>query len=202
MIGTHPDVATFLETYTTGWDTGRKRDATAYLKVLTDFDFIVGIISLYRLLHPVAPIMPGSSHYAETQGSTVVIAAFNDVKDCIDDMKTLRENVEGEFSNIYQQAERTAAKFGVTPSIPRTAARHFNRNNVPALTPEEYSRHALAVPLLDTFVSEIEFRFDTFSTKASKVPTVLCSDIYTGQLHDLVNMYKEVTYTLVSCTIW
>ena len=30
MIGTHPDVATFLETYSTGWDTGTKRDATAY----------------------------------------------------------------------------------------------------------------------------------------------------------------------------
>ena len=58
MIGTHPDDATFLETYTTGtdWETGTKREATTYLKVLTDFDFIVGIISLYRLLHPVAPI--------------------------------------------------------------------------------------------------------------------------------------------------
>ena len=45
------------------------------------------------------------------QGRTVdVITAFNDVTDCIDDMKTLRENVEGEFSIVYQQAERMAAK--------------------------------------------------------------------------------------------
>ena len=122
-----------------------------------------------------------------------MIAAFNDVKDRIDDMKTLCENVEGEFSIIYQRTERMAAKFGVTPSIPRTAVRQLNRSNVPALTPEEYFRRALAVPLLDTFVSEMELRFNKSSTKASKflylVPTVLCSDIYTGQLDDLVNMY-------------
>ena len=126
----------------------------------------MGIISLYRLLHQVAPITQ------KLQGRTVdVIAAVNDVKDCIDEI------VEGEFSIIYQQAERMAAKFGVTPSIPRTAARQLDRNNVPALTPEDYFRRALAVPLLDTFVSEMEFRFNKFPTKASKVlylvPTVL-----------------------------
>ena len=106
-------------------------------------------------------------------------------------MKTLRESVEGEFSIVYQQAERMAGKFGVTPSIPRTAARQLNRNNVPALTPEEYFLRAL-----NTFVSEMEFRFNKFSTKASKVlylvPTVLCSDIYTGQLDDVVNMDEDI----------
>ena len=120
----------------------------------------MGIISLYRLLHPVAPITQ------KLQGRTVdVIAAFNGVKDCIEDMKTLRENVEGEFSIICQQAERMTAKFGVAPSIPRTSARQLNRNNVPALTPEEYFRRVLAVPLLDTFISEMEFLFTKFSTK-------------------------------------
>ena len=114
MIGTHPDLATFLETYTTGWDT----------------DFIVGIISQYRLLHPVASITQ------KLQCHTVdVIAAFNGVKDCINDMKAI---CEGEFSIIYQQAECMDAKFGVTTSIPRTAVRQLNRNNIPALTPEEY----------------------------------------------------------------
>ena len=32
MIGIHPDVATFLEIFNTDWDTGTKRDATAYLR--------------------------------------------------------------------------------------------------------------------------------------------------------------------------
>ena len=36
----------------------------------------------------------------------------------------------------------------------------------------------------------MEFRFNK-SKGLYPVPTVLCSDIYTGQLDDLVNMYKE-----------
>ena len=47
--GTYPSINTFDEIVTKGWDSNSKKEATAYI--------IVGITSLYRLLHPVASII-------------------------------------------------------------------------------------------------------------------------------------------------
>ena len=51
--GTHPELQTLHKERTTGWDAHVKREATSFLNALTKFEFIVGIIILYRLLHPV-----------------------------------------------------------------------------------------------------------------------------------------------------
>ena len=54
--GTHPSINTFDEIFTKGWDSNSKKESTAYINDLTSFEFIVGITSLYRLLHPAATI--------------------------------------------------------------------------------------------------------------------------------------------------
>jgi hypothetical protein len=41
----------------------------------------------------------------------------------------------------------------------RTVGRQINRNNVPALTPEEYYRRAVFLPFLDDILSQISVRF-------------------------------------------
>lgn len=53
---THLKLEKFPKTRTTDWDSHAKREATNFLNALSKFEFIVGIISLYRLLHPVAGI--------------------------------------------------------------------------------------------------------------------------------------------------
>ena len=100
MNGTHPDIATFDDIYTNGWDSKTKKDATSFINSIANFEFIVGIICLYRLLHPLVPITQ------KLQGRVMdVVSAYNEVQSSISDMKHLRESVNEECSVIYQQAE-------------------------------------------------------------------------------------------------
>ena len=113
--GTHPERNDFNNIYTDGWDPKTKQDATSYLHAVTKFEFINGLVSLYRLLHPLVGITQ------TLQGSSIdVVKGYNHVQSSIDDMKLLRENMSDEFKIIYQQSERMATKLSVEPAIPRT----------------------------------------------------------------------------------
>ena len=146
MNGTHPDIASIESTYADGWSQTDKRDVTSYIKALTDF--IIGIISTYTLLHPLAGIAQRLQDRAVD-----VVQAYEDVQWVILGMKGLREDIGNAFNIIYLQAERMADKLQVSPTLPRTAKRqqHY-RNNVEARTPEEYYRRALAIPMLDIYL--------------------------------------------------
>ena len=170
--GTHPERNDFNNIYTDGWDS-----KTSYLHAVTKFEFIIGLVSLYRLLHPLVGITQ------TLQGSSIdAVKAYNDVQSSIDDMKLLRENMDDEFKIIYQQSERMATKLSVEPALPRAIARQMHRNNVPAENPEEYYRRVIAVPLIDRFISEMTFCFNSFNKTASKllllVPSIICHPDY------------------------
>ena len=62
--GAHPERNDFSDIYTDGWDPKTKQDATSYLHAIAKFDFIIGLVSLYWLLHPLVGItqtLQGSS---------------------------------------------------------------------------------------------------------------------------------------------
>ena len=61
-----------------------------------------------------------------------------------------------------------AIKRDVQPSPTRRVARQMHRNNVPADTAKEYFKRSLAIPLLDNFIYELEFRFNDLSERSSK----------------------------------
>ena len=54
--GTHTELDEFEEIYIKGWDAKSKIEATQFLNSLANFEFVIGMIALYRLLHPVAGI--------------------------------------------------------------------------------------------------------------------------------------------------
>ena len=95
---------------------------TQFLNSLTKFEFVVGMIALYRLLHPVAGIMQ------KLQGRIIdVIVAYQNVIKCIEDIQLLRENVDQKSDVIFKQAVRMAGQLNVELNI---------RDNVPANSPE------------------------------------------------------------------
>ena len=95
MNGTHPDIASIESTYADGWSQTDKRDLTSYIKALTDFEFIIGIISMYTLLPPLAGITQ------RLQGRAVDVAqAYQDVQTVILGMKGLREDIENVSNRI------------------------------------------------------------------------------------------------------
>ena len=49
-LGNHPWNSCKHDIYTTVWDSKTKKDAMSYKNVLTDVDFIVALIFLYRFL--------------------------------------------------------------------------------------------------------------------------------------------------------
>ena len=79
--GTHTELDEFEEIYIKGWDAKSKVEATQFLNSLTKFEFVIGMIALYRLLHPVAGITQ------KLQGLTIdVIEAYQNVNTCIEDI--------------------------------------------------------------------------------------------------------------------
>ena len=94
---THPDIQNFAEIYTLGWDSKRKKEATFFLKILTDFEFITSIVTLSHLLHTTVSITQ------KFQGRAVdVIKAFEGVNAYIAVTEYLCESSEDEVSTIYE----------------------------------------------------------------------------------------------------
>ena len=72
--GTHAEMGSFEKKYTEGWDYKTKWEATSLLNAVTSFEFIISLIGLYRLLHPLAGITNC------LQGRVVdIIEAYDDV---------------------------------------------------------------------------------------------------------------------------
>ena len=59
-----------------------------------------------------------------------------------------------------------ADPINVEPNIPRIAKKQIYRDNVPVSSPEEYYKRALAISVVDTFISEMSYRFNNFICKA------------------------------------
>ena len=127
------------------------------------------------MLHPVAGITQ------KLQRRTIdVIDAYQNVDTCIEDIQLLRKYVDQECDIIFKQAMRMADQLNVEPNIPRVAKKQIYRDNVPANSPEEYYKQALVITNVDTFISEMTYRFNNFICKAAKLliltPSVLCSE--------------------------
>ena len=109
--GTQAEMGSFEKKYTEGWGYKTKREATSLLNAVSSFEFIISLIGLHRLLHPLAGIT------CCLQGHSVNIAeAYDDTLGVMKDIKTTRKNVNKEFSVILVQAERVAAKVGTQSS--------------------------------------------------------------------------------------
>ena len=72
MNGTYPKNNDLDSVYKNGWDSKTKEDATSYLNVITKFEFLTSLVSLYQLLHPLVSITQN------LQGRSIdIIKAYN-----------------------------------------------------------------------------------------------------------------------------
>ena len=90
---------------------------------------------------------------------------FFQVQEVKDVYRQLRDDVEGNFSEIYTQATNLAEKVGVEPAAPRVARRQANRGNNPSVTVEHHFRVNLAIPFLDNIIENLESKFDGIHVK-------------------------------------
>ena len=81
---------------------------------MTKFEFFIGMIVLYRLLHAVAGITQ------KLQGRTIdVTDAYQNINTCIEDIQLLQENVNQESDVIFKQTVRMADQLNVKSNISR-----------------------------------------------------------------------------------
>ena len=90
---------------------------------------------------------------------------------------------------------RMAERMNVTSSTPRMAQRQMHQDNIEAANPKEYYKRVIAIPIFDTSVQEIKFRYNKFSITASKVPylvpELMCSELdLVTKLAPVIDMYE------------
>ena len=140
------------------------------------------------------------------QGRSIdVVKGFNEVESVVNDLDAVRSNIDSQFDTIYNEAMRMADRMNVTPSTPRMAQRQMHRDNIEAANPKEYNKRVVAIPILDTLILEMKFRFNKFSITASKVryiiPELICSESdIVAKLAPVIEMYKAYLITQPSLT--
>ena len=131
---------------------------------MTKFEFLIEIIALYRLLHPVARIVQ------KLQRHTIdVIDAYQNVNKCIEDIQLLREKFDQKSDAAFRQAVPITGQLNLVPNIPRVAKKQIYGDNLSTNSPDAYYKRAVVIPIVDTFVAKIIHRFNNFNCKVGKL---------------------------------
>ena len=82
-------------------------------------------------------------------------------------------------SQWFNDVEKLCQSVGLQPSIPRLCSCQCHRDNFPAVSPSEYYRHSISIPLVDYLISELDGRFSIHHQTALQgmylVPSLLVS---------------------------
>ena len=89
-----------------------------------------------------------------------VYQAYTDSNNVTGNLQDISDNIEHIWAEWFDLAITTAANVGVVSSIPRRTNQQQHRDNVPAQTPSDYSRRAVAILLLDHLQSEMKTYFN------------------------------------------
>ena len=89
-----------------------------------------------------------------------VYEAYTNSNNVTDDLQDIRDNIEDIWTDWFDLAVTTAENVGVVPSIPRRTNQQQHRDNVPAQTPADYYKRAVAISLLDHLQSEMKTYFN------------------------------------------
>ena len=85
-----------------------------------------------------------------------IIQAYHMIDSIIEDLSMKRANIEKEFADWYGQAVKMAQSVDVQPNKPRTTRCWSRfRDNVESVDIEEYFRHSVAFPFLDSITSQL-----------------------------------------------
>ncbi len=72
------------------------------------------------------------------------------IENLITTFQNHRENVEVEFERIYKNIKNTCMALDIDLKISRIVSRQTQRSNVPTSNEEEYFRHSIFAPYLDS----------------------------------------------------
>lgn len=97
--------------------------------------------------------------------------AYQKIDEVIRGLKSLRETIDTVFSLWYDEILQLAESIGVSESTPRKTSLQRNRSNIPSQSAKEHYKRVVAIPVLDSFISQLEERFDS---EGKQGHTILC----------------------------
>ena len=137
------------------WDTDTKNKASGLAKAISSFSFIITLLTAMKCLSVLKPLS------VKLQKRDLdVYEAYTQSNKVTDDLQDIRDNIEDIWTEWFDLAVTTAANVGVVPTIPRRTNQQQHRDNVPAQTPSDYYKRAVAIPLLDHLQSEMKTYFN------------------------------------------
>lgn len=166
------------------WDQDTKVKAQGFKSSLSSFQTITTFVVTKTILDEVKPI---AAKFQKRDRD--VMEAYGMVDKVLDSVKKIRSSIYTCFSLWYQEVLQLAEKIGVSEIIPRKTSMQGNRSNVPSESPPEHYKRAIAIPLLDSLINQLEDRYNVEGRHAHSllclVPTILLSsgDIETEGLH-------------------
>ena len=113
------------------WQAKTRMDASALLKAITDFDFIV----TYTIAHSLLSHMTGLTIKLQKKTNDIY-KAFAMVSEVKTTYRNIRTNFRAHFDAIYDLDVEMAENVGIVPTAPRTTGRQLHRANAPVLTPK------------------------------------------------------------------
>ena len=163
MNGKHPEIRDLDKIHIDGCDLKPKKETTSYIKALTCFPFIIGLITLYSLFHLLAGLTDS------LQGR--IVSNLKVYKEKIIVRHILRcRRIPKPFliSHIYMSlALLSTYQFNLL--CQKLLRGKKNSNNPEVSSSEDYFRNVLAIPALQRVNFEIDSTFSKFMINAFKI---------------------------------
>uniref|UniRef100_A0ABD2XCV9 HAT C-terminal dimerisation domain-containing protein n=1 Tax=Trichogramma kaykai TaxID=54128 RepID=A0ABD2XCV9_9HYME len=121
---------------------------------LSNGEFIVSMMCLANLLTCTIQL---SSFFQKTQ--TDMKSANDLLQETLTILHRKRDKSVEVFSNIFEEAKNIADEIDAEIKVPRLANVQKNRSNYPCDSAEDYYRKAIFIPLLDSVIEDLKFRF-------------------------------------------
>ncbi|SMN02068.1 hypothetical protein SPONN_425 [uncultured Candidatus Thioglobus sp.] len=182
------------------WDSKTVVAANGLLSMFTDFNFVISFVATMNAMAIIKPIS-----IKLQKRSNDIVNAYHEVTAVISELVAVRGD-DKVLHAWYMQAQSFAADVDVVPEVPRTTTHQRNRANVDHTTAEEYYRRSVVIPLLDNLIVQMQERFGSSQTVASKlldiVPSVMCNTEST--FDDLVAFYEDdlPNSSLIETELW
>ncbi len=129
------------------------RDAMAYLKSVTSFEFIIALFTADELMAPMQPL----SQALQNEQMDLVRASERAAR-IISMIQSQRSESESSFNDIWEKAVAFGAEHDIQPTKPRVVGRQVHKNNAPSTTPFDHYRINVYIPFTDFLIRELKDR--------------------------------------------
>ena len=129
-----------------------------------------------------------------------IFTAYKMVDDVAQTIKEARKDIDHTFPQWYEEITQLSQKLDVPESVPRKVGRQTHRNNIPSTSPQDHYTKTIAIPLLDSLITQLDERFSTEGKNAYSllclVPSIIASEglILTEKIDDPLYWERDLPF--------